>query len=79
MNELLTTDEEIEQRIRDLFGTDERLNTAHVRVRVTDGSVHLSGFVMTEEERELAAELARSVPGVRAVVSELHALPAPLC
>jgi osmotically-inducible protein OsmY len=79
MEEMLMTDEEIEQRVRDLFATDERLNAAQVRVRVTAGRVHLSGVVMTDGERGLAADLAGSVPGVRGVVSELHALPAPAC
>lgn len=41
-------------------------------VDTIDGTVYLKGSVATEAEKERAAQLARSVAGVRAVVNDLE-------
>lgn len=46
---------------------------------VTDrGQVTISGEVITDEDRDVAEEIALGVPGVRAVVNELRIQPPPL-
>jgi hypothetical protein len=42
------------------------------------GQVTISGEVITDEDRDVAEEIALSVPGVRAVVNELRIQPPPL-
>jgi cytidylate kinase len=42
------------------------------------GLVTISGEVITDEDRDVAEEIALSVPGVRAVVNELRIQPPPL-
>ena len=50
---------------------DPQLARAAVEVRVRDGVVHLRGRVGSARLRERAVRLARGVPGVRRVLSQL--------
>jgi len=65
-------DDEITKSVRDRFAADEYLKGTSVRVRADNGMVTLMGTVSTIKARERAAELARKVPGVRAVRNELQ-------
>jgi len=47
----------------------------HIDVTTSHGVVQLSGFVDTNEERDAAADVARSVAGVRSVDNGLHLKP----
>lgn len=55
---------------------DERLEEAVVSVHVDKGLVTLRGQVPSDEEKEIAVEIARQVPGVASVTSELKLAPA---
>lgn len=62
----ITTD--IKTKITD----DDRLDGANINVDTKDGVVTLHGKVLGHEEENRATEIARSVPGVTNVVSELE-------
>jgi cytidylate kinase len=49
-----------------------------LRVTSERGEVVLTGEVITEEDRDVAEEVAATVPGVRAVVNDLRIQPPPL-
>ncbi|MFO1431651.1 MAG: BON domain-containing protein [Candidatus Competibacteraceae bacterium] len=46
---------------------EERVGAAAIRVESDQGIVKLSGFVDSEQQRQRATTLARSVPGVKSV------------
>ena len=48
-----------------------------INVATADGVVQLSGFVDSLNEKNTAADVARTVPGVRLVQNELETKPAP--
>lgn len=70
-------DENLYHGILALFAIDQQIASASLRVGVLNGIVHLAGMVASPETRNLAAELARSVPGVRGVVNRIEAPGAP--
>jgi osmotically-inducible protein OsmY len=76
MYEVRPPDDEIARSIRALFAAEERPNPATVALRVVNGRVHLGGVAASPEERDLAIELARSVPGVVEVLDEFVTMPA---
>ena len=47
----------------------------HVRVSTFNGVVQLSGFVVKDEQKGEAAELARRVPGVTEVINNISLAP----
>jgi cytidylate kinase len=49
-----------------------------LRAVADHGQVTISGEVITDEDRDVAEEIALSVPGVRSVVNELRIQPPPL-
>ena len=53
------------------LSSDSRLNDAHIRVDVSDGTVVLSGTVPTYSDRQGAEEDAYAIPGVRSVENRL--------
>lgn len=65
-------DDEITKSIRDRFAADDHLKTTDIRVRADNGMVTLMGTVPTIKTKDRAAELARKVPGVRAIRNELQ-------
>jgi hypothetical protein len=60
--------EELFQRMKD----HPKLDTAHFKVEVTNGAVHLKGKADTEEEKALAGRIAEEFPGVVSVKNDLH-------
>ena len=48
-----------------------------VDVRAFNGSVQLSGFVNTEEQKRRAGELAQQIPGVAQVINDIALKPIP--
>jgi osmotically-inducible protein OsmY len=75
MDEVRRPDDEIARSVRALLGAGGFSNPTNVAVRVVNGRVHLGGVVASQEERDLALELARSVAGVVAVADEFVELP----
>jgi osmotically-inducible protein OsmY len=73
----LTPDESLYKTILARFANDMTAEFSGLRVGVLNGIVHLAGVVPSPEMRSLAAELARSVPGVRGVVNRIEAPGAP--
>jgi osmotically-inducible protein OsmY len=49
-----------------------------LRVTADRGEVTVTGEVITDEDRDVAEEIAAAVPGVRGVVNELRIQPPPL-
>lgn len=68
-------DTQMELRLIDRLERDNFLRDRRIRVEVVDGVVNLSGEVWTPLERERAADLLRTVPGVIDVANELAIRP----
>jgi cytidylate kinase len=49
-----------------------------LRATSSDGTVTITGEVITDEDREYAEEVARGVPDVRSIINELRIQPPPL-
>jgi hyperosmotically inducible protein len=65
-------DDQITKTLRDRIDADAQLKDAGVRVRTDNGMVTLMGMVPNIQVRDRAADLARKIPGVRAVRNELQ-------
>lgn len=63
--------EDIRADVHSQLSSDSRLNDAHIRVEVSDGTVILSGTVPTYSDRQGAEEDAYAIPGVRFVENRL--------
>lgn len=70
-------DEEIDHLLKDRFRGDPRLQSERIGARVDGSVVTLLGAVRDEAASARAAEIARGVPGVRAVKNELARLSLP--
>ena len=64
-------DSSISNEIRGKFINDPVVHFGDIGVTTTNGVVHLSGRVNSPAERARAAQLARSVRGVRAVDNDI--------
>lgn len=67
-------DEEIETEIKDALVWDGRLQASTIRVGVCNGVVTLSGYVRTDREKVIAAQIAEGVRGVTEIVNDLKVL-----
>ncbi|SNY41394.1 hyperosmotically inducible protein [Arsukibacterium tuosuense] len=56
---------------------EQRLNNVNILVETSKGDVQLSGEVATEEQRELAENIAAGTPGVHAVNNDLKVIGTP--
>ena len=65
-------DAAISKAVKENFLKDKAVDLTDVRVKTTDGSVDLSGTVLSLEAREHAVKLAWRVAGVQAVVNHLE-------
>ncbi len=68
----MNTDQSLRDEIIRVMKEHPKLDTTHMDVVIHDGIVTLKGKADTEEEKELAADLARSIPGVKDLKNELH-------
>src|SRR5215472_17029773 len=66
-----TNDKEITRNVRDRLGHDTQLKHAKIDVRTDGGVVVLTGHVPSVSLSARASEVAREVPGVRAVKNDL--------
>lgn len=57
-------DREIERDIRAHLDGSDRINASEISVQVSDGSVTLTGFVRTPDEKALAHDIVWAEPGV---------------
>ncbi len=65
-------DDDVTKTVRNRLATDGQLKGASIRVRADNGMVTLMGTVPSVQAKDRAFELARKVPGVRAVRNELQ-------
>jgi hypothetical protein len=70
-------DDKLRAAVLARLSRDPQTASSAVRVGVRNGIVHLAGSAPTVEIWEVAAELARGVPGVRGVVNRIEAPGAP--
>ena len=68
-------DTRMEMRLTDRLARDNFLRDRRIQVEVVDGVVNLTGQVWTPLEKERAAELLRTVPGVIDVDNDLDIQP----
>jgi osmotically-inducible protein OsmY len=68
----LIDDTVITTKVKSKLVGDKEVSALDVQVETFKGTVQLSGFVGSERERERAAELARSVDGVKEVRNDLQ-------
>lgn len=69
-------DATITTRVKARFVEDETVNALRLSVETMQGTVQLSGFAASAAERQRAGEIARAVPGVRAVRNDVVVRPA---
>lgn len=60
-------DEALSARVRDRLMCDKRTGGQAIAVRVAQGEVFLKGVADSEEDRALAIDVVRGIPGVRYV------------
>jgi CBS-domain-containing membrane protein len=68
-------DRTIRQQILETLGSAPWATTGSINVIVTDGFVHLWGWVSSDDERRAMVVAARAAPGVRGVEEHLADLP----
>ncbi|HET7595415.1 MAG TPA: BON domain-containing protein [Burkholderiales bacterium] len=64
-------DAAITSKVKTAFATDKTVSAMKVNVDTNQGNVRLSGFVDSQNEKQRAEEIARSVSGVRSVTNAL--------
>lgn len=67
----------IEAHIRSALRTNEQTHGVSITIECRHGRVALSGIVISEQERELAEQLAAAVPGVASVDNRLRVMRMP--
>jgi hyperosmotically inducible protein len=60
-------DSTITARVKSRFAEDPVVAATRIQVETLKGVVQLSGFAVSEAERQKAAQIAASVPGVKQV------------
>lgn len=68
-------DEELGARVRASLSEDPALDDLSLSVSAREGTVQLTGRVLSYTEKELASRVTESVRGVREVVNELELVP----
>lgn len=60
-------DATITTRVKSRFAEDKTVAATRIQVETLKGVVQLSGFAVSEAEKQRAAQIAASVPGVKQV------------
>ena len=60
-------DATITARVKSRFAEDKTVAATRIQVETLKGVVQLSGFAVSEAEKQRAAQIAASVPGVKQV------------
>jgi hyperosmotically inducible protein len=61
-------DDDITARVQSSFNADPLLSASVIDIRTSQGVVHLSGTVKSEQQRHRAIQLVQGVPGVREII-----------
>jgi len=64
-------DKVVQQRVKAALGDSEVYKFPDVKVETYQGTVQLTGFVDTQEQKQKAEELARNVRGVASVKNDI--------
>lgn len=64
-------DATITTRVKARMAEDKTVSATSINVETLNGTVQLSGFAKSTEERAAAERLARSTPGVQAVRNDI--------
>jgi osmotically-inducible protein OsmY len=64
-------DKATNSRVKKALGDDSQYKFERVSVETFKGTVQLSGFVNTRNQRNKAADIAKGVPGVKEVVNNI--------
>ncbi|HYM47590.1 MAG TPA: BON domain-containing protein [Burkholderiaceae bacterium] len=69
-------DSTITTRVKARFAEDKTVAATRISVETLKGVVQLSGFAVSEAERQRAAQIAAAVPGVKQVQNAIAVKPA---
>ena len=64
-------DATITTRVKARMAEDKTVSATSINVETLNGTVQLSGFAKSTDERSTAEQLARSTPGVQAVRNDI--------
>ena len=64
-------DDKLAQQVRATFATSSSFKFPDVQVASFKGTVQLSGFVVSDDQKTAAEKLARDVPGVKEVENRI--------
>lgn len=65
------SDDQLAQKVKASFATSPSFKFPDVQVAAFKGSVQLSGFVISDDQKQAAEEMAKSVGGVRDVENKI--------
>lgn len=68
-------DATITTRVKARFADDPQVNAMRIKVETLKGTVELSGFAVSEDEKDRAAQIARQVPDVNQVRNSILVRP----
>lgn len=68
-------DTAITARVKAKLADDRQVSASRIQVETLNGTVQLSGFAVSQAEKDRAGELARSVSDVRAVTNNIIVRP----
>ena len=66
------TDYELVSLVQQAFSREPNLANTHITVTAVNGTIELSGWVKTDDQRQLAGDVAQSVEGVLKVINTLR-------
>lgn len=64
-------DEKLAEQVKATFATSPNFKFPDVQVAAFRGSVQLSGFVVSDDQKGAAENLAKSVPGIKDVENKI--------
>ena len=64
-------DQKLADQVKATFGSSNSFKFPDVEVAVFKGTVQLSGFVVSEDQKTAAEKLAKTVPGVSSVENKI--------
>ena len=69
------SDDEIYDKVRIVLANDSSVKGGAIEVKVTEGTVELTGKVRTDKQKARAEKAAKKVKGVQRVVNNLKVTP----
>jgi osmotically-inducible protein OsmY len=64
-------DQKLSEQVKATFATSASFKFPDVQVAAFKGTVQLSGFVVSDDQKQAAEKLAKGVPGVQAVENKI--------